>query len=437
MGLRERVALEWLDISGQLRMLWYIDRFLGGRPHSAATCLTERAASHRDHLALLYADERYTWREVDQRVNRYVSFFRRRGIAKGDVVALLMDNRPDFVFITLGLNRLGAVAALINTNIIGAGLVHAINIAKPKLAVIGAEHLDAVTAIADDLAVAEGQLLCHVEGSDEVALSEGFERIDRIVLAESSEPPSGLPPANSSDVMCYIYTSGTTGLPKAAIISNRRFLAAAYLFGASIMEATPRDVIYVALPLYHSSAMYAGLGAALGSGAAVALRRKFSASHFWKDVVTYDASIFLYIGEVCRYLLNTPESAVERGHRIRLGVGNGLRPDVWERFQRRFNVPLIREFYGATEGNAPIVNFAGKPGMVGRLRPGQVLVRCDETTGELVRDSRGFCIEVGPREKGILLGKINKLFSFDGYVDESATKKKIVENVFAPGDTYF
>ncbi len=437
MGRRERIALEWLDVSGQLRAFKYIDRFLWNRPHSPATCLAERVAENRNSLALLYADERYTWREVDQHANRYANFFRGRGIGKGDVVALLMDNRPDYVFVTLGLNRLGAVSALINTNITGAGLVHAINIAKPKLAVIGAEHLDAVAAVADELVLAEGSLLCHVEANGDVDVPARFGRVDRMVLAESSEPPSDLPRANSSDVMCYIYTSGTTGLPKAAIVPNRRFLAAAYLFGASIMEATPEDVVYVSLPLYHSSAMYAGLGSTLVSGAAMALRRKFSASHFWKDVVDFDASIFLYIGEVCRYLLNTPASELERGHRIRLGVGNGLRPDVWERFQRRFGVPLIREFYGATEGNAPIVNFAGKPGMVGRLRPGQVLARCDETTGELLRDSRGFCTEARPGEKGILLGKINKLFSFDGYVDQAATKKKVVEDVFAKGDRYF
>src|SRR5690606_30688690 len=132
---------------------------------------------------------------------------------------------------------------------------------------------------------------------------------------------------------------GTTGLPKAAIITNKRFLAAAYLFGGSMMDATPRDIIYVPLPLYHSNAMFGGLGAALVSGAGIALRRKFSASQFWDDVRKYDASIFVYIGELCRYLLNSPKNPNERSHRLRVAVGNGLRPDVWEPFQRRFGVP--------------------------------------------------------------------------------------------------
>ena len=167
------------------------------------------------------------------------------------------------------------------------------------------------------------------------------------------------------------------------------------------------------------------------------MRRRFSASQFWDDVRKFDASLFVYIGELCRYLLNAPRSANERNHRLRLAVGNGLRGDIWEAFQRRFGVPLIREFYGATEGNAPLVNFEGRPGMIGRIKIGQVLVRCDEATGEIVRNAQGLCEEVGVGERGILLVHINPLFSFDGYLDKSATQKKIVTDVFRKGDRYF
>jgi acyl-CoA synthetase (AMP-forming)/AMP-acid ligase II len=183
--------------------------------------------------------------------------------------------------------------------------------------------------------------------------------------------------------------------------------------------------------------MFGGLGAMLCTGAALALRRRFSASQFWDDVRKFDASVFVYIGELCRYLLNAPKNANERSHRLRLGVGNGLRGDIWEAFQRRFGVPLIREFYGATEGNAILVNFEGRPGMIGRLRVGQVAVRCDEATGEIIRNSEGFCDHVEDGQKGILLAHINPIFAFDGYLDKKASEKKIVTDVFRKGDRYF
>jgi acyl-CoA synthetase (AMP-forming)/AMP-acid ligase II len=110
---------------------------------------------------------------------------------------------------------------------------------------------------------------------------------------------------------------------------------------------------------------------------------------------------------------------------------------VWEPFQKRFGVPLIREFYMATESNAPIVNFEGRPGMLGRLKPGQVLVRCDETTGEVIRNRQGFCERVKVGQKGMLLGRINPLVTFDGYVDKTATDKKLMKDVFKKGDSYF
>jgi acyl-CoA synthetase (AMP-forming)/AMP-acid ligase II len=183
--------------------------------------------------------------------------------------------------------------------------------------------------------------------------------------------------------------------------------------------------------------MFGGLGASLATGACLAMRRRFSASVFWSDVVRFEATAFVYIGELCRYLLLQPERAEERAHRVRVATGNGLRPDIWASFQQRFRVPLIREFYGATEGNAPLVNVAGRPGMVGRLQTGQALVRCNLETGEIVRNAEGRCERVGPGETGLLLGRISGVTSYDGYLDAEATRKKIVEGVFKPGDRWF
>jgi acyl-CoA synthetase (AMP-forming)/AMP-acid ligase II len=388
-------------------------------------------------LGLAYLDERYTFRDLDRRANQYARFFQSRGIGHGDVVALFMDNRPDYVFVILALNRLRAVTSLINTNLTGVGLTHAINVCSPKAVLLGSEHAESVNAVMADLRGVSGRVFVAADEPN-FETPHGMERVNEVVRDQSDARPVGLTPGRNKDVALYIYTSGTTGLPKAAIITHKRWMAAAYLFGAAAMDATNRDVIYVALPLYHSNAMFGGLGAMIVTGAALALRRKFSASQFWDDVRKFDASTFMYIGELCRYLLNAPRNPNERNHRLRVGVGNGLRGDIWEAFQQRFGVPLMREFYGATEGNSPLFNFEGRPGMVGRLKPGMVLVRCEETTGEILRNGKGFCDKIEKAgQKGIFLGHINPIFAFDGYVDKAATQKKVVTDVFKKGDAYF
>ncbi|MDB4976585.1 MAG: long-chain-acyl-CoA synthetase [Myxococcaceae bacterium] len=414
----------------------HLVKLLPNMPFGVSKLLDERVASDPNSLALAFADERYTWRDLDRRANQYARFFQSRGIGQGDVVALLMDNRPDFVFIFYGLAKLRAVTSLINTNLAGATLTHAINVCKPKAVLVGSEHANSLREVIPTFQGVTGRLWFQAESGNDETPPE-LERINDAVSQQSDARPIGLTTASTSDAICFIYTSGTTGLPKAAIITNKRWIAAAYLFGVALMQASSRDIIYLPLPLYHSNAAMIGLGSSLVTGAGVALRRKFSASQFWSDVRKFDASIFIYIGELCRYLLNHGKTADERNHRLRLAVGNGLRPDIWEAFQRRFGVPLMREFYAATEGNAPIFNFEGRPGMLGRLRPGQTLVRCDETTGEILRDKKGLCFESKPGEKGILLAHINPLFAFDGYVDAKATQGKVVSDVYRRGDRYF
>jgi acyl-CoA synthetase (AMP-forming)/AMP-acid ligase II len=416
------------------RILKHVPRLLPQAPWNAARLLAARAARHGDALGIAYRDRRYTWREVDAWVNRYANAFREHGVGRGDTVALMMDNRPEFLFALTGLNRLGASSALINTNIAGRGLAHAINIAGAKRILTGTEHAAQIDEILPELQGVERSDVFSQRDTD--GPESDFASFDAAVAAASEQaPPTATP--RGDEHMCYIYTSGTTGLPKAAIIKNSRWHAAGVLFGAAVLELAPGEVNYVALPLYHSSAMFAGWGAALTSGAAIALRRKFSASNFWRDVRAFDATSFVYIGELCRYLLNQPPSDDDRRHRVRVATGNGLRPDIWQPFQQRFGVPLIREFYGATEGNAPLINFTGRPGMVGRLRSGQVLVRCDLETGELRRNAAGRCEAVGVGESGLLLAKITRVAAYDGYADPEATRKKIVEGAFAPGDRYF
>jgi len=430
--LSTRIA-EWQALA---RLLRHAPRVLRpSAPWNASRLLAERAAQDPSGPGLLYLDRRMSWRELDRSVDRTARAFQDIGVGPGDVVSLMMDNRPEFLLAVTALSRLRAVAALINTNVSGSALEHAIHVAKPRLVLTGAEHAGKIREVLPSLSgIGRDAVLAWSDAGADVP--DDLASFDALLEAAAPSPTDVGPP-RADEYMCYIYTSGTTGLPKAAIVRNQRWLVAGALFGSAVLELGPDDIVYVPLPLYHSNAMYAGWGSALLTGAALALRRKFSASQFWSDVERFDATAFVYIGELCRYLLNQPVRPEERRHRLRVITGNGLRPDVWARFQERFRVPLIREFYGATEGNAPLVNLVGRPGMVGRLQPSQAIAHCDLETGEVRRGADGRCTRVKPGETGLLLGRISGITSYDGYVDSEATRRKILEDVFHGGDRWF
>ena len=173
---------------------------------------------------------------------------------------------------------------------------------------------------------------------------------------------------------------------------------------------------------------------------------KFSATKFWDDAVDTGATLFMYVGELCRFLVAADPVPAEKTHKIRAAIGNGLRPDVWPRFAERSGIPRIIEFYGATEGNVGLINLDSKPGAIGRVPPhlskrfNIKLVQFDIEKEEVIRDKAGRAVECAPGEVGEAIGEIRSddaRYRFDGYQDEEATKKKILRDVFAEGDVYF
>jgi fatty-acyl-CoA synthase len=242
----------------------------------------------------------------------------------------------------------------------------------------------------------------------------------------------------------FIYTSGTTGLPKAANFSHMRML---FMMNGFVGALRPRasDRIYDPLPLYHSTGGVCAVGLAFLSGGSLILKRRFSVHEFWGDVHKYGATMFEYIGELCRYLLNAPPSPLESGHKIRAITGNGLRPEIWRQFQDRFAIPRIVEFYGATESNVSMLNYDGTVGAVGRvpdylewLLPSRV-VRFDVEKEMPVRGPDGLCIECGPEEVGEAVGGVSARAGreFEGYTNRADSDKKMLRDVFRRGDMWF
>ena len=261
-------------------------------------------------------------------------------------------------------------------------------------------------------------------------------------LPERADPPPP-PEVRGADVFLYIYTSGTTGYPKPAIVRHLRFTMGGVTL-AQQLGIEPGETIYAPLPLYHGESLFVGLAPAFRVGGAFASRRRFSASAFLDDVRRHEAVAFVYVGELCRYLLRQPPTSRDRDHRLRGAAGAGLRPDGWTAFQRRFGIPHIVEMYGATEGNVALQNAEGRVGSVWKPHPlledNVRLARFDLARGELVRGPDGRCIACVPDEPGELLGRVvagGAGMEYDGYTDRDASARKLVHDAFAPGDAWF
>jgi solute carrier family 27 fatty acid transporter 1/4 len=189
-----------------------------------------------------------------------------------------------------------------------------------------------------------------------------------------------------------------------------------------------------------------GVGSVVLFSVTMALRKKFSASNFWSDCIKYNCTVAQYIGELCRFLLMTPEKPDDRRHKVRLMFGNGLRPQIWPDFVKRFNVSQIGEAYGATESNTNLANCDNQIGAVGFVPQVATflypvdLIKCDEETGEPIRNENGFCIRCDYGEAGVFVGKINPNHAaraFAGYADKKASEKKVLRDVFKKGDMFF
>ena len=442
MGFIDRLRAEVTCLAGAVHTLKLTTPIAKNPTRIFPQIILELADKYGDAPALLSDRERFTYRQLAARSNRYARWALAQNLRKGDTVCLMMPGRPEFLAAWIGITRVGGVVALINTHLTAMALAYCINVVSPKHIIVAAELFEPFTAAR-----------AHITGDAKIWLhgdaNANFPRIDRDLdsLAGDELAAADRPALTIEDRALYIYTSGTTGLPKAANMNHYRVMLASYAF-AGVMDTRASDRMYDCLPLYHTAGGVVATGALLVKGGSVVIRDKFSAREFWDDIVRWDCTCFQYIGELCRYLVNSPPSPKERAHHLRLACGNGLRPDVWPQFRRRFQIPQIIEFYAATEGNVSLFNFDGKEGAVGRLpwwiaaRFPIKIVRSDPQTQQPVRDERGFCIECDVDEPGEVIGKIVKDASkpgqrFEGYASEAETDRKILHDVFTKGDSWF
>ena len=423
-----------------LRMLRSVKDVDAASNHLIADELERRVDAFGANIAFIEAERQWTYDDMETYANRVAAWAVAQGLSQNDTVAVFARNRIEYIPLWFGLSKVGVVPALLNYQLAGKALAHCVNISNTPHIIVDHEMAEQWDAAKD-----------RVEGDIKVWAAFGEIKGEASFDAAISEMVPDRPAKSvrsgliASDQAMKMFTSGTTGLPKAAKVTHVR--AQNYMRGIGTgARAKASDRMMMVLPMYHATGGLVGSGAMLTYGGAVIIIPKFSASKFWDDAVKYGATMFTYVGELCRFLLSQPANENERNHGIKWIIGNGLRPEVWESFVNRFNIPHVIEFYGATEGNVSLINVDGPVGAVGRV-PSYLawkfnidIIRYDVETGENPRGSDGFCIREDFGIVGEMIGEIREddpRFRFEGYGTKEATNKKILRDVFKKGDAWF
>ena len=400
----------------------------------------EKAVKRNPHgYALLFEEQKYTYQQLNDWANQIGHYYLSIGAQKGDVIAVMVENRPELVASVLALAKIGVTAALVNTSQVGKVLAHSINLVNPIALIVGEECRKAVDEIRQELNLPEQRFYWFAD--QETRQDAGTAPAQYLNLANEiiTFPTFNTPTTHSvkgKDGLFYIYTSGTTGLPKAVIFTHSRWTLAYGTYG-HVLDLNSDDVMYVTLPLYHATGIVVCWCGVIASSATLALRRKYSTSAFWKDVQKFNASAIGYVGELCRYLMDAPASELDHAHRVKKMIGNGMRPNIWDKFKQRFGVEEVLELYASSEGNVGFSNVFNFDNTVGFSPTPYAIVQFDKEKNEPIRDAHGWCQKVSKGEVGLLIGKITRRSPFDGYTDPEKNKSVIMSNVFKNGDAYF
>lgn len=382
----------------------------------------DTAAKHGSHDFVRFEGRSTTYADANKLVNQYANVLTDMGVERGDVVGILSKNRPEALFAALAAVKLGATAGMLNYNQRADVLEHSLGILDSKVLLVDEDTHEALDSL--DGAPQAGSVLKIAELSELAA------------DAKTANPPVTAE-IQAKEKAFYIFTSGTTGMPKASLMSHFRWLKSMSGLGNMGVRLRGNDVIYCCLPLYHNNALTVTLSSVLAGGATMAIGKQFSVSKFWDDIATNEATAFTYIGELCRYLLSQEKKDNDRDNSVRLVVGNGLRPEIWDEFTERFGIDRVAEFYGASECNIAFVNALNMKKTAGVCPLPYAVVEYDDESGKAKRNKDGKLTKVGTGEVGLLMSKVTARAPFDGYSDDDATEKKLVRDGFKDGDAWF
>jgi citronellyl-CoA synthetase len=390
-----------------------------------------------NNTCILYLDKKWTYFEFNAAINRLANHFLKIGIKKGNVVAVLLENRPELLIVSMALAKIGGIAALLNTSQKHKTLQHSFKLAKPDLVLIGVELIENFREIEAELDFPKKTIYAVANQNVQLGRELEYPLFDIESAHFSRNEPAINFKIQSKDPNLYIYTSGTTGLPKASVISHGRWIKGYSAFGLTGIRLNSSDILYVPLPFFHATAMVVCWTSVVAGGAAMLIKNKFSLSEFWTDIDKYKATAFGYVGEICKYLLNAEVHPLEKSNTLTKMIGNGLRPEIWSLFKKRFKIDQVAEFYASSEGNIAFFNLFNIDATMGFTITNYAIVEYDTENDKPILDKKGFMQKVKSKGTGLLLGEISNRYPFDGYTEQGKSEKSILRNVLKKGDAYF
>jgi len=430
---------EFFRVLGELKYIIPLLRYKFPDPDdnaSLAHAFEETVRKFGDNNFIYCEGQTLTFNQTNEAANILANKLIEDGIMHSDRVVLFMENRSDYVVSLIALNKIGAIGVLINTSLTGKPLIHCINSSDSKKCIVGAELASSLEGVLDDINIKNSNIY-WVKDGDKFTCPNWASNLIDILDKSKNKNLQITSKVTAKDTAFYIFTSGTTGVPKAALFPNSKIIAASSNIAIGGYRIDENDCMYNCLPLYHSTGLMLGLAACIQVGAATLIRRKFSASAFWKEAKEFNTTAFVYVGELCRYLSFQDPSDEEKNNPISKMVGNGLRPDLWDSFRNRFNVERIVEIYGASEGNALFMNLLNKDETIGMTNARVGIFEYDVAEDKLVKDVNGNFVEVKEHQPGLLLVEIGPNAIYNGYTDKRASEEKIITNVYEDGDRWF
>ena len=409
----------------------------------------QAAAEYPDRIAVKWDDRddpvglsqvvvpHIKYRAFNEGANRYANFFLENGIKKGDIICVLLANRAELLQLHVAVAKIGAISSMLNTGWRGKTLAYALKLNPAKAIIVGEEHLELFNEARPEIEGTDGQHIYYLSDMGVTPAPEGMTDLRGSVQDISEENPATTGKVGINDPCHMVFTSGTTGgMPKAAIVMHKTLVENAHAFQMT-MDLQRSDTIYISLPFFHNTALVAGWPPAVLAGAAVAIRRKFSASHFWNDTRKFRATRFCYVGELCRYLMNQPEKPDDAANPVEGMFGNGLRPEIWKAFKKRFYIPFVNEFYGAAELPSGFVNQYNFDCTIGRAVKNNAVVKYDIGEDMPIRNKGGFMEKCDYGDVGLVLFEVSASEPLLGYTSKEETEKKLLRDVFVKGDLWF
>jgi len=375
--------------------------------------LEDRAAREGDRPFLFFQDRMIRYREMNSLANRAANIFTEQGWKKGDHVAVMLPNNPEYLACWFGLAKIGATLVAVNTQLKGEGLYRCLRHSNLRGIIFCPQSFPQVQQQVKELNIP-------------YLLADGSPKSLACLLETAPEEPPADPLINHSAPLIMTFTSGTTGMPKGVVNCHNAYLAAGRDI-ALICQTGTEDRIFTYLPLYHANPQAYCVMGALIAGASLILAERFSASAFWDQIRHHQATMFSYVGTILTLLLKQPETRNDRNHSVKICFGGGAPGDVAQHFQGRFGVRVL-ELYGMSETGAfNTMNTLEryKVGSVGPVREGFDVRLFDEEDEEVPLGAVGEFV-IRPLKPGLM---------FDGYYQQPEDTLKAYRNLwFHTGD---